>query len=327
MLLFVASGLFLILWLACILGCGPAISKPAVYTITGPTMGTRYTVRIVASEQPDAELKSLIEGKLNEINGQMSTYEPDSELSRFNASLDTDWFGVSNNTAQVVRFALKVAEDTEGAFDLTVGPVVNLWGFGPEGRRVEPPEDDVVAETLAIVGYSNLEVRIEPPSLRKRIPDLQVDLSAVAKGYAVDAIGDLLVTRDVSSYMIEIGGEVLTRGEKPGGIPWRIGLEKPEPGGRVIRKVVKLPADSLLTAIATSGDYRNFFAASGVRYSHTISPKTGRPVMHDLATVTVRAKTCMEADALATALLVLGPKEGYDWAERYEVSAQFVFAH
>ena len=289
-------------------------------------MGTRYAVSIVGGDQGRAEqLKVAIDERLAAVNRGMSTYDPDSELSRFNNSDTTEWVDVSEETATVIAYALKLAGDSGGAYDPTVGPLVNLWGFGP-GKRDGVPTDEAVAAAGEQVGYEKVEIRATPAAARKADPAVYVDLSSVAKGYGVDAVCEVLDEAGVEAYMVEIGGEVRTRGSKPGGAPWRIGVERadqPLPGAsgsQRLQEVVELTD----RALATSGDYRNFFEHAGVRYSHTIDPRTGRPVAHDLATVTVFADTCMEADAFATALLVLGPTAGYDWASEREIAALFV---
>lgn len=299
----------------------PATTSTTV-TLTGPTMGTVYNVRAVLSEQasPQRDLQESIDLKLAEINRLMSTYDAESELSRFNQSESLEWVDVSAETAKVVGFALKVAQETDGAFDPTIGPLVNLWGFGPDGRRREPPTADEIEQSLQAVGYHNVEVRQQPPALRKQLASIYLDLSAIAKGYGVDAVNAVLMQEGSRGSMTEIGGEIVCRGSKPGGEPWRIGIERPDPAGRTYQAVLELGDE----AIATSGDYRNFFELEGKRYSHTIDPATGRPVEHQLATVSVRAASCMEADAFATALLVMGPQRGYDWAVEEGVAALLV---
>ncbi len=315
---------FYLLWAVGLsIGCERA-TRTEVCKFDGPTMGTRYNVSVVlptdGAPTEASRLQGLVDGLLKTINNQMSTYQEDSELSRFNAQQGTDWFAVSPETAAVVRLALDVAEQTDGAFDPTVGPVVNLWGFGPDGRREEPPTDAEVAAALAKVGYRRVEVRSDPPALKKSARDVYLDLSAVAKGYGSDAVSDLLLREGVTASMVEIGGEVRTRGAKPDGTSWRIGVEKPDSEGRAVHAVVELRNG----ALATSGDYRNYFEEAGRRYSHTIDPQTGRPVTHTLATVSVRTATCAEADALATALLVMGPGDGYYWCGRNAVAALFI---
>lgn len=287
-------------------------------------MGTRYNISYVGDGQAinllQEERQQDVDARLAQINRQMSTYDPESELSRFNQSESTDWFEVSEETAKVVAFALEVAELSDGQFDPTVGPVVNLWGFGPDGRRKEPPTDEQVAAALARVGYESVEARHDPPALKKSRADVYLDLSAVAKGYGVDEVSRVLADQGAEASMVEIGGEVVCRGAKPDGAAWRIGVEKPDERGRTIQTVVEL-SDA---ALATSGDYRNFFETDGVRYSHTINPKTGRPVEHQLAEVSVRAENCMKADAYATAILVMGPERGYNWARRHSVAALLI---
>jgi len=295
----------------------------AVRDFSGATMGTRYTVRLVddswalGGSFDIAIIQKHVDQRLGEINRLMSTYDAESELSKFNQHTGNDWFSVSDETATVVKFALRVAADSDGAFDPTVGPAVNLWGFGPKKTRPRLPSDEQIAAVLARVGYDQLEVQQNPPALRKSNPTLSLDLSAIAKGYAVDAISDLLAEEGYDRSMVEIGGEVRTRGLKPDDLPWRIGIEKPDTGGRSIQRIVELRD----AALATSGDYRNFFERDGVRYSHTIDPTTGRPVQHRLATVTVVADSCMEADALATAVLVMGDQRGYDWCMKHGICA------
>lgn len=277
----------------------------AIQSFSGSTMGTVYNVRAVGSAAGlnVAVLQQQVDLRLAAINQEMSTYLPDSEISRFNCYAGDDWFTVSAETALVVAAGLDVSRDTQGAFDVTVGPLVNLWGFGPAGRADERPTDQAIAECQARVGYTRLEVRQEPPALRKRRADMYVDLSAIAKGFAVDEVAKLLERHAVRSYLVEIGGEVRTRGRKPDGGGWRIGIERPVAAVRELECIVELDDRSL----ATSGDYRNFFERQGRRYSHEIDPRTGRPVEHALISVSVLADDCLTADAWATALLVLGP--------------------
>ncbi|MBN2491295.1 MAG: FAD:protein FMN transferase [Planctomycetes bacterium] len=302
-------------------GCGPAGDAAEFH---GATMGTRYAVK-VARLPPGirrAALAARIEARLEHVNACMSTYRPDSELSRFNRSPSTDWFPVSADTVRVVHAALEVSRVTDGAFDVTVGPLVNLWSFGPEPRESAAPEAAAIAERLGAVGWSRLEVRLDPPALRKLRGDLQVDLAAIAKGYGVDVLAGLLEECGGRDYLVEIGGEVRLRGNRADGTPWTVGIEAPDPERRRVEEVL-VPGTA---AVATSGDYRNFFEQDGERYSHTIDPRTGRPIRHALAAVTVVTDTCMRADALATALMVLGPGDGSEFAVRQGLAALF-FVH
>lgn len=285
-------------------------------------MGTSYSIRWhgAAGDASSQELQRLVDARLVEVNRRMSTYEPESELSRFNRSESTDWFSVSAETARVVSFALEVAEDSSGAFDPTVGPVVNLWGFGPVRDRGGPPSQDEIAAAKSLVGFHKIEARLEPPALKKAGAGVYLDLSAVAKGYAADTLVELLVDQGVTGCMVEIGGEVATSGTKPAGEPWRIGVQQADATPGRVQEVVELSGQ----ALATSGDYRNYFEAGGLRYSHTIDPGACRPVTHNLAAVSVRADSCMEADALATAVLVMGRERGYAWASSRNVAAILV---
>lgn len=276
-------------------------------------MGTEYHVKISAlpSGQNQQQLHSEIEACMQTVNLQMSTYLPESELSRFNRHNTPDWFDVSEDTATVVAEAIRVSQMSDGAFDVTVGPLVNLWSFGPDARPRHMPSQEEISALQQEIGYGQLEVRRSPPALRKTRPMVYVDLSAIAKGFAVDKVANLLDAKGVEAYMVEIGGEVSTRGSKLDGGPWRIGIERPVTTSRSIHVVVE-PGDR---ALATSGDYRNFFEQDGTLYSHTIDPKTGMPVSHGLASASVIADDCMTADALATALMVLGPEAGFAFAE------------
>ena len=290
--------------------------------ITGQTMGTSY--RIVVSEQyglPDlAPIETEITQKLEALENQMSTWRPDSELSRFNASDSTDWFSVSADTVHVVSEAKRFWKISEGAFDPTVAPLIKLWHFAEEPGEPALPSDSTIEQARSRTGFDQIEVRTEPPALRKLKSELQLNLSAIAKGYAVDVISDLLAERDCANHLVEIGGEMRSRGRKYDGSSWRAGIEKPD---AVPRKLyASLALDN--RAIATSGDYRNYFEVDGKRYSHTIDPTTGRPVVHNLASVSVLAEDCLTADAVATAIEVLGPDRGLQFAEQHGIPALLV---
>ena len=286
-------------------------------SFSGATMGTRYTVTVVGEIDP--ELPKKVDARLAEINRLMSTYDPESELSRFNQYQEADWFPVSTETAKVVQFALGVSKATDGAFDPTVGPAVNLWGFGPEGRRAEPPSEKEIEKTRERIGYEHVSVRTDPPALRKYRADIYLDLSAVAKGYAVDEISDLLVNEGHTDSLVVIGGEIRARGRKPDGTLWKIGIEEPDSAGEPISRSVNLEN----TSVSTSGDWRNSFVDHEVRYSHVIDPQTARPVRHKLASVTVFADTSIQADSWSTSLLVIGENRGIAWCERNKVAAMF----
>lgn len=301
--------------------CSPVTGQELV-SFTGATMGTRYTVTI-AKRDDIAELQKSVDALLVKINKQMSTYDSNSELSRFNRSTGTNWFTVSSETATVVAFALQVAQESGGAFDPTIGPVVNLWGFGPEGRRKEPPSEAAIAKALKRVGYKKLAVRMNPPALRKEISSIYVDLSAVAKGFAVDEISKFLKSANCPQSLVVIGGDIRANGVKPDGSPWRIGIESPDGAGKAVER--KVPLRNM--AVSTSGDWNNSFSHEGKRYSHVIDPRTGRPVPHTLASVTVFAGQSMQADCWDTMLLVLGEEQGLKWCGKHDVAAMFFSRH
>ncbi|MEW4452468.1 FAD:protein FMN transferase [Bremerella sp. JC817] len=311
-----------LLWLAVFLGCQQQLPDSSISTIQGQTMGTTYSVRAVTGPDGPQKLEAAqakVDACLVEVNRQMSTYDPESELSKFNQAPANEWFPVSPQLLLVVKDARLISDATDGAFDVTVGPYVNLWRFGPDKKRKEFPTDAEVEERHRYVGYQKVEFREDPPALKKSENDLYVDLSAIAKGYGVDAVFQVLKEEGFSDFMVEIGGEVRATGMKPNGEPWRIGIETPSDQQRDYNLVIGLTDQ----ALATSGDYRNFFMHEGKRFSHTINPQTGYPVEHDLASVSVLHGECAMADGYATALLVLGPDAGYNFAQKHKLAAFF----
>ncbi|PHM55942.1 FAD:protein FMN transferase [Xenorhabdus sp. KK7.4] len=295
-----------------------ACGGPEQQNLSGQTMGTYYSVKYVAdSSVPTPEnMQKEIDRLLEEVNDQMSTYRPNSELSRFNQSREVNTpFPVSAATAKVVKEAIRINKLTDGALDVTVGPLVNLWGFGPEGRVTKTPTEDELATRRAWIGIDNLSV--EGNSLIKSIPELYVDLSSIAKGYGVDVVAEYLASQNIGNYMVDIGGEVRTAGNNGKGTPWRIAIEKPSDSG-MTQSAQEIIAPGNM-AVATSGDYRNYFEQNGVRYSHTINPKTGRPIAHNLVSITVIAPSCMSADGFSTGIDVLGPEKGMEMAEKLNI--------
>jgi thiamine biosynthesis lipoprotein len=298
-------------------GCAPG--GPREYSYAGSTMGTTYHVRVMADPKvtPVDGLEGEIAAALEDVNGRMSTYKPDSELSRFNQHLSLEPFAVSAETLAVFRISQEVSRESNGAFDITVGPLVNAFGFGPDERK--EPTDAELAKLRERVGYQKVE--IDPDGkLRKLRPDVYCDLSAVAKGYGVDKAAEAIEKRGIGRYMVEVGGEVRTKGLNAEGQPWRIGIEKPLADERAVERVVPLNNRSM----ATSGDYRNFYVENGKRLSHTIDPRTGRPIAHMLASVSVVHESCAWADAYATAIMVLGPEEGYQFAIDHQLAALLI---
>ncbi|PHM68977.1 FAD:protein FMN transferase [Xenorhabdus sp. KJ12.1] len=295
-----------------------ACGGPEQQNLSGQTMGTYYSVKYVAdSSVPSPEnMQKEIDRLLEEVNDQMSTYRPNSELSRFNQSHEVNTpFPVSAATAKVVKEAIRINKLTDGALDVTVGPLVNLWGFGPEGRVTKAPTEDELATRRAWIGIDKLSV--EGNSLIKSIPELYVDLSSIAKGYGVDVVAEYLASQNIGNYMVDIGGEVRTAGNNGKGTPWRIAIEKPSDSG-MTQSAQEIIAPGNM-AVATSGDYRNYFEQNGVRYSHTINPKTGRPIAHNLVSITVIAPSCMSADGFSTGIDVLGPEKGMEMAEKLNI--------
>jgi len=288
-------------------GAGAAESEAALQ-LQGPAYGTLWHLTVVPQGELDtADLLTEMQAVLERVDARMSTWRADSELSRFADAPAELPFPVSTETALVVTEALRVWQLTDGAFDPTVMPLVDLWGFGPAGRELPAPTEAQLLAALAQVGADKLSVVDD--ALVKSVDGLALDLSAIAKGYAVDALHDRLHALGQTRFLVEVGGELRTSGEAPGGRPWRVGIDRPATGGT--------PGTSLQAVIApdgrsvaTSGDYRNVRTLDDGRFSHTIDPRTGRPVEHDLASATVLAPTCMEADAIATALMVLGADAG-----------------
>jgi thiamine biosynthesis lipoprotein len=301
------------------LACAPAPSTPVEFT--GESMGTIWSVKLALAElgvDERAAVLGAIESQLRAVDEAMSTWRPESELSRFNAHDATEPFPVSDEMVAVLRIASEVSELSGGAFDVTVGPIVAAWGFGATDRIPAPPPPEELEALRVRVGYELVEVR--PHALRKARGDVACDLSAIAKGYAVDRVAEALVALGYRDYLVEVGGEIRARGERLQGGAWRVAIERPDAGARDLFDV--LPLRDI--ALATSGDYRNFYESGGRRYSHTIDPRSARPIEHALASVSVLHRQAVYADALATALNVLGPEAGYSLAEREGVAALFI---
>lgn len=288
--------------------------------VTGPAFGTTFTVKVVAedSEQVRAQIASLVHDAVDRVDLTMSTYRSDSEIEEFNRR-GTEPFPVSAELMDVVSEAQRVSRLTGGAFDITVGPLVDIWGFGPAGT-METPSDQQLLELLAITGYEQILVDADNGTLTKTHESCRIDLSAIAKGFAVDRVATAFARSGIPNFMVEIGGEVNARGRNGAGRVWQIGIERPDADGRAVHVAVPLSDLSL----ATSGDYRNFVVRDGVRLSHTIDPRIGRPISHSLASVSVIHASCMTADAIATALEVLGPEDGFELAESLELPALFL---
>jgi len=291
--------------------------KPlAVAHLQGQTMGTTYNVKYVLAEgEKEVEgLQEEIDAELVNINKLMSTYDTTSELSRFNQYRYSDNFEVSKETLTVVNEALRLARLSDGVLDVTVGPLVNLWGFGPNKRPEKVPTQADIDAVRDYVGYEKLSTT--PTGLMKANPMLYVDLSTIAKGYGVDEVAAILDAHNLQHYLVEIGGEMRVKGERGDGSEWLIAIEKPVTTERAVQKVVSIGTN----AIATSGDYRNYYEEDGKRYSHLIDPNTGSPITHDLVSVTVVNPSSMIADGLATAFNVMGWQRAIDLAEQEQLA-------
>ena len=284
--------------------------------LSGPTMGTTYNVKYLVSDtSPDVtSLQQGIDKILVQVNDQMSTYQKNSELSRFNQMQETTPYSLSVETATVVKEAMRLNQVTLGKLDVTVGPLVNLWGFGPEGRPNKTPSPQTLAQRRERVGIAHLTLNGQ--QLTKDIPNLYVDLSTIAKGWGVDQVANYLEQQGIQNYMVEIGGEIRLKGINRDGVKWRIAIEKPVANERSVQEIIS-PGEM---AMATSGDYRNYFEQDGIRYSHIIDPDTGMPINNRVVSVTVLHPSCMTADGLATGLMVLGEEQGMAVAEQHHLA-------
>jgi thiamine biosynthesis lipoprotein len=295
-------------------GCGDRIEE-----FGGPTMGSHYSLKYLAGEGTPgpAALKAEVEGLLAEVDRQMSTWRGDSDLSEFNRLPAGSCRAMPQPVLDLVRFGGELNADSEGAFDLTLEPLLDLWGFGPQSRGEQLPSAEQIAEARQRIGHRHL--RVDGEQLCKDVA-VQLDLNSIAAGYTVERIAARLAELGVRSYLLDVTGEVRAAGQKPGGLPWRIAIEAPRDDRQVAQKVLAL--DGL--GVSTSGDYRNYFEKDGKRYSHTLDPHSGAPITHRLASVTVVDPSTLRADGLSTLLMVLGPERGYVFAERRDIAAFFV---
>ncbi len=306
----------------CVVSVGCSQEKePEVFLLDGEIMGTTYHITLVSNPGIQVSKQTMqmrVDKRLETINQIMSTYISDSELSLLNQAPLNEWFVVSDELFFVLAEAQDISLETGGAFDVTVGPLVNLWGFGPENRS-SAPTDKQIAEVQASIGFRFLKLNSSTRQARKQ-RDIYIDLSAIAKGYATDQIAILASNAGFRDYMVEIGGELRLSGNSPTKRPWRIGVEKPSLIHSGKMQTISITEGGL----ATSGDYRNYYEDKGVRVSHTIDPETGRPITHRLASVTVVSVSAARADALATALNVMGPETGFNFAGDNDLAAYFI---
>ncbi len=284
-------------------------------------MGTVWAVKYVpiAADKESVGLTAAVAQRLEELEQLFSTYRTESALSRFNANPSTDWIPVAPEMALVAAESRRISERTGGAFDVTVYPLVQLWGFGAKGRAGVLPASAQLNRTRARVSWERLDVRSEPAALRKTRPDVAADFSSMAKGFAADAMAGLLRARGLGNHLVQVGGDMMASGTGPAGGGWTVGVERASDGGGGIDRPVTLRDQ----ALSTSGDYRNFVRRAGRRYGHIIDPRTGAPTGHALAAVSVVHPSSATASAWATALFVLGPEDGWRAAEREGLAAMF----
>ena len=301
-------------------------SATEVRRFEGETMGTTWSVNAVLPEGiDDRTIENGIQAEVDRVVAQMSTYEAESDLSRFNRAPAGTWQALPPEFFDVLRYALSLAKDTGGAYDPTVGPLVNLWGFGPEKRPRDAPDAAAIAAARSRVGWA--KIRLDEASHRALQPGgIYVDLSSVAKGFGVDQVARFLDRSGVHAYLVEVGGELRAHGRKPDGSAWHVGIERPGAAAGAVDTLDDVGRVVSLTdkAIATSGDYRHFFESGGTFYSHHIDPRTGYPVAHRVASVSIVAGDCMHADSLGTTLTVLGPEEGMAYAKRHGIAVLFI---
>ncbi|MCG6538593.1 FAD:protein FMN transferase [Pseudomonas sp. KSR10] len=301
---------------AALTGC---LFQDKVESFGGPTMGSTYMVKYVAGrEAADKEqLQRETESILAEIDRQLSTYRVDSDIEMFNALPAGECTNMPDGVRELILAGQQLSDESDGALDLTIEPLLNLWGFGPQGRGERVPSAEEIATARQNVGQHY--VRVEGEQLCKDRA-VQVDFNSIAAGYAVDQVAAALEASGVNSYLVEITGELKARGRKPDGAPWRVAIEAPRDNERVAQRIIELDG----FAVSTSGDYRNYFERDGKRYSHTLDPQTGAPIVHHLAAVTVVDPSTLRADGLSTVLMVMGPERGMAYATERNIAAFFV---
>lgn len=304
----------LLLSAALLSACGVPVEE-----FGGPTMGSHYSLKYVAGmgTPARAEVRGEVEDILAEVDRQMSTWRPDSDVARFNLLPAGSCQAMPAAVLELVRFGEQLSEASGGAFDLTLQPLLDLWGFGAQSRSTQVPSAEQIAAVRARIGYRHL--RIEGQQLCKDVA-VQLDLDSIAAGYTVDRIGMRLSELGIRSYLLNVTGELKVVGYKPDGSVWRVALEVPRDDRQVAQQVLALAGQG----VSTSGDYRNYFEQAGQRYSHTFDPHTGAPVRHSLAAVTVIDPSTLRADGLSTLLMVLGPERGMAYAEQEGIAALFI---
>lgn len=311
----------LLLAVMLLVSCAPSAR---VQTVQGESMGSGWMLSFVGAADSVDAVRMEAQRRLDQVDAQMSTWKPDSDLSRYNNAPPETWVEVPPELFQVLDAALKLAAETEGAYDPSVGPLVDLWGFGPAPSRREPPSAEAIARLRAQTGWQR--IRLDAAHRKVWQPGgARLDLSSIAPGFAVDRIGAYLDAEGIGNYLIEVGGELRARGYKPDGSRWQVAIQRPldndSADGHIEAQHVIGLADA---ALGSSGDYRHFFEDGGRRYAHRIDPRTGYPLDNDVASVTVMSPECVDADSLATAMSVLGVEQGLALAERKGIAVLFI---
>ncbi|WP_166647297.1 FAD:protein FMN transferase [Prosthecobacter fusiformis] len=277
-------------------------------------MGTTWSLQIAdpVSGATSSEIEALIRDELHSLEKEISHWDEKSDLSRWNRNTSTEWQTVPASVAETVDLARRIAEETGGALDVTIAPLVALWGFSRTQHSAQVPADKEIREALSQTGWDKLAIEIQPPSLKKTQSGVQINVASVAEGYAMDALLTMLKAQGLKNFLLEIGGEVAAAGYSREGGPWQVGIQAPD--GARGEPLETIPLTN--TCIATSGSYRHRFEKDGRTYSHLLDPHTGRPIEHKLVSVSVIHPSCALADGYATALMVLGPVKGRQVAER-----------
>jgi len=315
--------LLLITILICLLGGCFKQTPEKQITFNGRTMGTTYSIKLypINSEINIDQLQGKITQVLSQVDRTMSTYKSRSDISQFNQLKSTRWIDFPVELVNVISEAQRISRLTNGTLDITVGALVELWGFGKITQTETIPNSSDIDNLLRILGFENIDIHPTRNQIKKRHPDISIDLSAIAKGYGVDKVAELLEKEGIHDYLVEIGGEISVRGLKNKTSPWILAVEKPSTKMRSIHQKLILTDQGM----ATSGNYRNYFEKEGKRYSHIINPKTGRPITHSTASVSVIHSSCMTADAWATGLLAMGYEKGYQLAEQKKLAVYFIY--
>jgi thiamine biosynthesis lipoprotein len=284
----------------------------------GKTMGTTW--RLVLAKGDISNASSMVQARLDELEGIFTNWREDSAVSRFNASRSTEWQSIPRELADAVVLAQRISKETQGAFDITVSPLIDLWGFGAKGRTKTIPSDEAIAAARARCGWEKIEVQTEPSQLRKIQSDVEINVAGLVEGYAVDDIVTRLHAAGHTNFLLDVGGELYASGAKPDGSPWEVGVQQPDAAKGVVTGALPLQDK----ALSTSGTYQQFFEVDGKRYPHILDARTGKPVSHGVVSVSVIADSCFEADSWTTALLILGPTEGRETAKRLGIDALFL---